>query len=123
MSDGPAAEPGPGRELYERQIRLLQAKDATRLVEEQYADDATLVSFQNVIRGGEALKEYFAGYLELLGDLELISTDKFRETGDSIFFEATVRTNFGLGRVYDAMVIRGGKIVYHFTGVIDTPTA
>ena len=121
MSDGPGSQTSSGREFYERQIRLLQAKDAVRLVDEQYADDATLVSFQNVIRGSEALKEYFRGYLELLGDLELISTDKFRETHDSIFFEATVKTNFGRGRVYDAMVIQDGKIKYHFTGVIDDP--
>ena len=56
-----------GFEFYERQIELLQGKDAERLVDEQYAEDATLVSFQNVIRGSDALKEYFRGYLELLG--------------------------------------------------------
>jgi len=59
----------------------------------------------------------------LLGDLELISTDKFQETDNSIFFEATVRTNFGRGRVYDAMVLQDGKITLHFTGVIDEPPA
>jgi ketosteroid isomerase-like protein len=106
-----------GASFYEQQIRLLQARDADRLVEAQYADDATLVSFQNVIRGSDALKEYFRGYLDQLGNLELISTDNFQESGDFIFFEATVKTARGTVRVYDAMVLRDGKIAYHFTGV------
>ena len=92
-------------------------------MDEQYTEDATLVSFQNVIRGSDALKEYFRGYLEVLGELELISTDKFQETGDTVFFEATVRTSYGRGRVYDAMVIEDGRIKVHFTGVIDDPPA
>ena len=44
--------------------------------------------------------------------------DKFVETEDTILFEATVRSQLGEARVYDALVLREGKIDYHFAGVM-----
>jgi ketosteroid isomerase-like protein len=107
-----------GRELYERQLKFLLAKDADGLIDSNYAEDAELVSFQNTIRGSAALKEYFRGYIAMLGDLVVESTDKFTETDDAVFFEATVRSALGRARVYDAWVLRNGKIAIHFTGVM-----
>ena len=107
----------PKREFYERQIDYLVAGDVEGLIDNQYTDDALLVSFDNQIRGNAALKEYFKGYVEMLGKLEVVSTDKFVETDDAIFFEATVNTNFGQAVVFDGWVLRDGKIAYHFTGV------
>jgi hypothetical protein len=105
------------RRLYEAQIRYLQAGDVDGLIDNQYTDDATLVSFDNQIKGNAALKEYFRGYLQMLGTLDVLSTDKFVETDDSLFFQATVKTSLGEARVYDAWVLRGDKISHHFTGV------
>ena len=34
-----------------------------------------------------------------------------------MFFEATVKTNLGTVRVFDAWTMRDGKIFHHFTGV------
>jgi ketosteroid isomerase-like protein len=112
MSDGSAK-----RQLYEAQIRYLQAADVDGLIDNQYTEDALLVSFDNQIRGNVALKEYFRGYLQVLGAIEVLSTDRFVETDDTVFFEATMRTNLGQARVFDAWVLRDGKISYHFTGV------
>ena len=53
-----------------------------------------------------------------LSPLVVKSTDKFTSTGDSIFLEATVESAMGQARVYDAFVLRDGKITHHFTGVI-----
>jgi ketosteroid isomerase-like protein len=105
------------RELYEAQIRYLQAADVDGLIDNQYTDDALLVSFDHQIRGNAALKEYFRGYLQVLGTVEVLSTDRFVETDDAVFFEATMRTNLGEARVFDAWVLRDDKIAYHFTGV------
>jgi ketosteroid isomerase-like protein len=105
------------RQLYEAQIRYLQAADVDGLIDDQYTDDALLVSFDNQIRGNAALKEYFRGYLQVLGSIEVLSTDRFVETADTVFFEATMRTNLGQARVFDAWVLRDHKIAYHFTGV------
>lgn len=111
----------PKRQFYEAQIRYLVAGDVEGLIDNQYTDDATLVSFDNQIHGNAALKEYFKGYLEMLGKLEVVSTDKFVETDDSLFFEATVNTNFGQAKVFDAWVLRDGRISHHFTGVYPPP--
>ncbi len=105
------------RQFYEAQIGYLVAGDVEGLIDNQYTDDATLVSFDNQIKGNAALKEYFKGYLQMLGNLEVVSTDKFVETDDTLFFEATVNTNFGQAKVFDAWVLRDGKISHHFTGV------
>jgi hypothetical protein len=108
----------PGRVLYDRQIQFLIDKDVDGLVETNYAPDAELISFQNVINGREALRTYFRGYVEMLGDLVVESTDKFAETDDAIFFEATVMSKLGRVRVYDAWTLEDGKITHHFTGVM-----
>ena len=105
------------RQFYDAQIGYLVSGDVEGLIDNQYTDDATLVSFDNQIKGNAALKEYFKGYLQMLGSLEVVSTDKFVETDDTLFFEATVNSNFGQAKVFDAWVLRDGKISHHFTGV------
>ena len=107
-----------GREFYERQIQYLLDRDTDTMIDEHYNEDAKLVSHDNVIQGRDDLKQYFKGYVEMLGNLEVLSTDKFTDTGDAIMFEATVNSNFGQVRVYDAFVMNDGKIDYHFTGVM-----
>ena len=105
------------REFYEAQIGYLVAGDVEGLIDNQYTQDALLVSFDRHIRGNGALKEYFAGYLQVLGTIEVLSTDRFVETDDTVFFEATMKTNLGQAQVFDAWVLRDDKIAYHFTGV------
>jgi len=108
-----------GQQFYERQLAYLQAGDVKGLIDHHYHADAALVTFDVTVRGHDALIAHFRGYLQRLGQLEVLSTDKFVETGDTIFLEATMRTALGAARVYDAFVLRDGKIAYHFTGVID----
>jgi hypothetical protein len=105
------------RDFYEEQIKLLQTKDIDALIDTHYTDDAVLISFDNVIKGADALKVYFRGYVEMLGDIDVLSTDHFAESDDGIFFDATVKTKLGTVQVYDAWAIRDGKISHHFTGV------
>jgi hypothetical protein len=107
----------PGRKFYEEQLDHLAAKDVDGLVANHYNDDAVLISFDVTVKGREALREYFQTYLDRLGTLTVTSTDKFTETENTIFFEATVTSNLGTVRVYDAFVLRDGKISYHFAGV------
>ena len=112
--------PGTGRQFYKRQVAFLQANDVEGLIEQHYHPDAVLVTFDATVRGRDALIAYFRRYLQQLGSLEVLSTDKFVETGDTIFLEATVATALGIARVYDAFVLRAGKISHHFAGVIGT---
>jgi hypothetical protein len=107
-----------GREFYERHVQFLIDRDVDGLIESNYNDDALLVTHNAVVRGREELRQFFAGYLDLLGQLEVLSTDAFTDTGDTILFEATMRSNLGEVRVYDAFVLRDGRIDYHFAGVM-----
>lgn len=113
-----------GKSFYNRQVAFLEAKDIPGLISTQYADDAELVSFDVQVKGRQALIKHFEGYLAHLGYIKLISTDKFTETPDSIFFEATVEVQGGIARVYDAFVLRNGQATHHFTGLLGfTPKA
>ena len=110
-------EKTPGKEFYDTQIAALTRGDLDALAA-QYSDDAVLVSFDFTVRGRDAIRAHMQGYLQMLGSFALLSTDKWAETDDSIFFEATVRTNLGQARVYDVFMLRGGKATHHFTGLI-----
>ncbi len=107
----------PGKAFYQRQIAALEAHDIDRLMM-QYHADATIVGFDFVVEGQTAIRKHLAGYLERLGTLKLQSTDKFTETRDAIFLEATVTSNLGEAKVYDVFLLRDGKATHHFTGVI-----
>jgi hypothetical protein len=107
----------PGQTFYERQLAYLAEKDVDGLIENQYHPDAILVSFDKTVRGHADLKQHFTGYLGYLGYIKLISTDKFAEIEDAIFFEATAETNLGIAVVYDVFTFKDGKAIRHFTGV------
>jgi len=119
-----AQNPQKHRAFYERQVQFLADNDISGLIANQYNEDARLVSFTNQIFGAPALLEYFTGYVASLGYVKLISTDKYTETEDAIFFEATMETGGGIARVYDVFILRDGKISNHFTGLLSfTPNA
>jgi ketosteroid isomerase-like protein len=107
----------PGRAFYNRQIAALESGDVDRVMA-QYHEDAVLVSFDTTVRGRTALREHFVGYLARLGSLTLLSTDRWAETPDAIFFEATVRTSSAEVKVYDIFMLRDGRATHHFTGLI-----
>lgn len=106
------------RDLYDRQVQYLTEKDAEGLIRNNYTPDAELLSFDVNIKGTDALIEYFIGYIAHLGYIKLLSTDKYTESDDSVFFEATVETAGGIARVYDVFVLRDGKIWRHYTGLL-----
>ena len=107
----------PGRAFYQRQIAALEARDLNALLA-QYHPDAIMIGFDFMVKGHGAIKKHFEGYLERLGTLQLKSTDKFSETEDAIFFEATITSDLGEAHVYDVFMLRDGKATHHFSGVI-----
>jgi uncharacterized protein YpuA (DUF1002 family) len=107
-----------GRDFYDRQVAYLENNDVEGLIPSQYHKDAVIVSFDFTKRGHAALLEHFKGYLAHLGGLKVKSTDKFTETDDSIYFEATVTVGAGEAKVYDVFMLRDGKATHHFTGLI-----
>ncbi|MBE2268855.1 MAG: hypothetical protein IAE80_11535 [Anaerolinea sp.] len=115
----------PGKQFYDRQLAFLEANDVEGLVPSQYAEDAVIVAFDFQRHGRAEILTHFHNYMAQLGYIKLQSTDKFTETDDSIFFEATVNTAHGVARVYDVFILNGeGKATHHFTGLLSfTPYA
>jgi hypothetical protein len=107
----------PGHKFYDEQLAYLAANNTDALVDSHYAADGSIIAFDYIITGTDALKRHFRNYMERLGYIKLISTDKFTETADSLFFESTVETKLGVVRVYDAFVLKNGKATHHFTGL------
>lgn len=106
-----------GKRFFENQVRCLIAGDANRLVEENYLPEATVQSHEWTVTGHEALRTHFGNYMRAVKIIEVVSTEHFSETPNSVCFEATIRSSLGVVRVYDVMTMRDGKIIYHFTGV------
>ena len=107
----------PAEQFYDDQLGYIYAGDVDGLIDNHYTEDALLVGFDFAVRGRDALKVHFRNYLKGLGKLTVKSTDKFRDTGDTLFFEASVVSDLGPAVVFDAFVMKDGKISYHFTGV------
>ena len=107
----------PGRRFYDHQISVLEAKDIAGIVD-QYQPDAVVVGFDFQVRGSAAIARHFAAYLDEIGSLKLVSTDRWAETEDSIFFEATVQTAHGTAQVYDVFLLREGKATHQYTGLL-----
>jgi len=107
----------PGKQFYQRQVQCLITKDVDRLVDENYQDDAVLTSASSTVRGKLAIKKHFQNFLDRVTIKAVKSTEVFVETEDTILFEATIETNDGISKVYDAFVLHDGKVAYHFTGV------
>ena len=108
------------RHVYDRQLDFLTRKDHEGLIDTNYTPDAELlnIDLDHPIVGAAALKGHFAAYLANLGYLKVLSTDKYMESSDGLFFEATVETAGGIARVYDVMTFRGDRIARHYSGML-----
>ena len=106
-----------GQTFYDDQVRFCETKDIEG-IRSHYTDDAVLIAFDHQVYGGDAIAEYFRGYLDRMAGLKLASTDRFVETDDTVFFEATINLDAGVARVYDAFHLRDGRALRHFTGLL-----
>jgi hypothetical protein len=46
--------------VYEQQLSLVEKNKTDELTDSHYQEDAALVSFQKIVCGGQALREYLA---------------------------------------------------------------
>lgn len=107
----------PMRQFYEEQLAYLNAGNVQGLVENHYHPNASLITFDRVATGHDALRALFEAYIGQMGFFQ-VKTHKFQATEDSIFIEGTLISKNGTSRVYDVFVIQGGKITHHFAGVM-----
>ena len=108
------------RDFYDNHLKLLEKKDATELVKNDYHEDAMMILHITdqpiILEGREAITQQLDGYIKYIYR-GFISTEKYAETADSIFFEATIETVNGPSKVYDALFMKDNKIFRHFSGL------
>lgn len=106
-------------EFLDNHIRLLSEGDAGALVEHDYHDDAMLFLMLGdegqVVAGKDALKAQFDMYLKNIYR-GFISLQKVVMSDDSICLEAKIKTTGGDAQVWDALYIKNGKILRHYSG-------
>ena len=108
------------KEFYDEQIALLALNDPKKLVSEHYNDDAEMIVLSGdepiIAKGSDAITQLFTYYLSQVFR-DVISTEKLAISEDAIMFEATIDTVNGPVKVYDAMKLKDGKIINHFSGM------
>jgi hypothetical protein len=113
----------PGRKFFDEHMAYIGGKDVDGLIDDQYTDDAILISpFDiletpppHVVRGNKALKEFFVKYLDWQGEIRVESLFDFAEAEDSIFFQAVFTSHTGKWLVGDAWHMDKGKIDRHYS--------
>lgn len=114
--------------MYKEHIQLILDKNIDGLLD-QYADDAVLISSFTkkplIYKGREQLREHMQGILGINGlDTEILF---WAETEDPMTLmiteQITMQTQDGEARMRfaDSWVLRDGKIVIHFAGMVQHP--
>lgn len=113
----------PGRRFFDQHMAYIAADDVDGMVDSQYTQDAVLISpFDvldtpppHIVRGNQALKDFFRKYLAWQGDIKIESLYDFAELDDSVTFQAIFTSKTGRWVVGDAWHLRDGKIDRHYS--------
>lgn len=104
---------GQGREFFQRQLELMSTGQIDRLVEEHYASDAVMVTFDGVRRGHAELKQYYWDRLGQLEQVNSLTVTHFVETEDTILFRADLEAVHENVHAQNALFMRNGRIARH----------
>jgi hypothetical protein len=113
----------PGRQFFDEHMTYLYEGNIDGMIDDQYTENAVLISpFDildtpppHIVRGRDALKEFFKKYTAWQGPINVESLYDFAETEDAISFQAVFTSNTGRWVVGDGWSMDGGKIAYHFS--------
>ena len=102
------------RDVFDRQVRLMEAGDLDGLLG-QYHEDAVLLRFDRAVRGRAALRDYYAAYLSQRPRmLELL---QYADADDVISYQALLELGGEERRTHGAIVLRGERIARQVTGL------
>lgn len=116
----------PGREFFDKHLARIAAGEIDAMVENDYTEDAVLITFFNgfegreppmTVRGRAAIGQFFHDYMKVVGEINVQTlefTEDFDGQNGAIFFQATFTCNLGLVSVGDAWQMKDGKIFYHY---------
>ncbi|ALG09186.1 nuclear transport factor 2 family protein [Kibdelosporangium phytohabitans] len=93
--------------VFQKQLDCLAGGDLDALLD-NYAPDATLVRFDRVANGIEEVRETMRGYLT--AKPELVELSQYAESGDTVFYRATMKVGGQQRDAFGTLVIKDGKI-------------
>jgi ketosteroid isomerase-like protein len=116
--------------MYAQHLGFIKSKNAAGLLN-QYTDDCLYISMFTAdrqplyVRGHEQLREFFAGRIFGLEDLQVVhnqwaETDNTLMTVEEVSF-TPVQESSGTVEFYDNWYLRNGRIAIHFAGVVRYP--
>ncbi|HWQ20432.1 MAG TPA: nuclear transport factor 2 family protein, partial [Methanotrichaceae archaeon] len=81
----------------------------------EYHDDAELVAFNFVLKGKDAIRQFFAGDLmKRSGKILAMTEEAYFESDDVILFTMSIKSeNTGVVAARDALYLKDGKIFRH----------
>jgi hypothetical protein len=104
-------------------MAYIYANDINGMIDNQYTQDAVLISpFDildtpppHIVRGNQALKDFFHKYIAWQGEIKVDSLYDFAEISDSICFQAIFTSKTGRWVVGDEWHLSDGKIDRHYS--------
>ena len=102
------------RRLFDRQVRLIEARDLEGLLG-QYHEDAVLLRFDRTVAGRDALREHFAAYLAQAPRVR--EPVQVAEAEDVVSYQAVLEIGGEDVRSYGALFLRGERIARQVTGL------
>jgi predicted SnoaL-like aldol condensation-catalyzing enzyme len=113
----------PGKKFFDEHMKYIMAGDVDGMIDNQYAEDAILISpFDildtqppHIVKGRQALKDFFNKYLPWQGEINVESLYDFAELPDSIVFHAIFTSHTGRWVVGDFWHMKDGLIDRHYS--------
>jgi len=104
-----------GQDFLNEHVGFLMNKDFDGLMEQHYHDDAELVTFEFVLKGKNAIKQYLSvEQPQKSGKVLGMNMDAYFESDDCILFTASVNSeNLGVFVARDALYVKDGKVLRH----------
>jgi hypothetical protein len=104
---------GP-REIFERQVRLIAARDLDGLLG-QYHEDAVILRFDRTVSGRAAIREHLGAYLAQQPQVREVT--QLAAAGDVVSYQAVLELGGEEVRSYGALFLRGERIARQVTGL------
>lgn len=103
-----------GQEFLEKFLGHLQRQDLDGLMRD-YHENAELVAFGFVLKGKDAIRQYFGkDFIKRSGKLLDMTTDAYFESDDIILFTMSIKSeNLGMVIARDALYLKDEKIFRH----------
>lgn len=103
-----------GQEFLETFLGRFQRQDVGELMRD-YHEDAELVAFDFVLKGKDAIRQYFEkGLINRSGKILDMTMEAYFESDDMILFTMSVKSeNLGIVVARDALYVKNGKIFRH----------